>query len=164
MLAIRCSFSGKCIICRKMTLMICVFSFFILNSCSDAGPGVNSESMSRILALLQTQEEDWNKGDVDAFMLGYWNSDSLRFYNGGGMTYGWQQTLDNYKRRYPGLESMGKLHFDIDDIQILNSDIANVMGRYHLIRTDDELRGYFNLVLRQIGGDWKIISDMTCAN
>ncbi|MBU0695740.1 MAG: DUF4440 domain-containing protein, partial [Bacteroidetes bacterium] len=38
--------------------------------------------------LLETQRQDWNRGDIPAFMRGYWKSDSLMFVGKNGPTYG----------------------------------------------------------------------------
>jgi hypothetical protein len=35
------------------------------------------------------------------------------FIGKSGITYGWQKTLDNYKKGYPDKEAMGKLHFTL---------------------------------------------------
>ena len=36
-----------------------------------------------ITALLQAQDAAWNRGDIEGFMRGYWESDELRFASGG---------------------------------------------------------------------------------
>ena len=63
--------------------------------------------------VLATQNAAWNRGDVDAFMVGYWHSDSLMFIGKSGVTYGWQNTLNNYKKNYPDTATMGKLQFTL---------------------------------------------------
>lgn len=148
------------------SLLIFLIGILMFGACTN---GINkSETQTDegtvITQVLMTQQASWNQGNIDEFMLAYWNSDSLRFYNSSGMTLGWQNTLDNYKIRYPNLDAMGQLRFDIDHLEILSPEIADVMGRYHLTRTNDVLSGYFTLIFRKIDGQWKIISDMTCAN
>lgn len=66
-----------------------------------------------ILKLLDTQTAAWNKGELQGFMKGYWENDSLRFIGKSGITYGWNNTLANYKRGYPDTAAMGKLQFTI---------------------------------------------------
>ncbi|MEN9525309.1 MAG: hypothetical protein RLZZ256_693, partial [Bacteroidota bacterium] len=56
---------------------------------------------TEIRALLKKQTESWNRGDIEGFMEGYWKNDSLMFIGKSGITYGWQQTLNNYKKGYP---------------------------------------------------------------
>ena len=64
-----------------------------------------------IKEIMGKQEAAWNRGDIDAFMVGYWNSDSLMFVGSKGPTYGWDQTLANYKTGYPDVQAMGQLKF-----------------------------------------------------
>ena len=45
-----------------------------------------------ILKLLSAQVEFWNKGDVNQFMHGYWENDSLVFVGKDGVTYGYGTT------------------------------------------------------------------------
>ena len=45
-------------------------------------------------------------------MKGYWVNDSLMFI-GKSVTYGWQKTLDHYKKGYPDTAAMGKLTFNL---------------------------------------------------
>src|SRR5689334_2732823 len=50
--------------------------------------------------VLNEQTYAWNSGDIDAFMKGYWQNDSLMFVGKSGVTYGWKNTLNNYKKNY----------------------------------------------------------------
>ena len=45
-----------------------------------------SKDKEAILKLLATQVEFWNKGDVNQFMQGYWENDSLMFVGKDGVT------------------------------------------------------------------------------
>ncbi|RYG15587.1 MAG: DUF4440 domain-containing protein [Chitinophagaceae bacterium] len=112
-----------------------------------------------ILNLLETQRNDWNKGDLEAFMQAYWKSDSLLFVGKSGPTYGWQKTLDNYKRGYPSKDAMGFLTFGIKKVEFLTKDQAFVLGSWHLKRSKDELQGYYTLLFRKIKGEWKVVVD-----
>ncbi|RPD45682.1 nuclear transport factor 2 family protein [Hymenobacter sediminis] len=113
-----------------------------------------------IAQVLATQTAAWNRGDVAAFMQGYWQNDSLVFIGKSGLTYGWQPTLDNYRRSYPNAATMGQLDFTNLRIQLLSSDAAHVIGRWHLARlTAGDLQGHFLLVWRRIAGKWVIIAD-----
>lgn len=112
-----------------------------------------------ILNVLETQRSAWNKGDVEQYMQGYVKSDSLLFVGKRGPTYGWQQTLDNYKKGYPDKAAMGFLTFGIKKVEFLNKDVAFVLGSWHLKREKDEPQGFFTLLLRKIKGEWKVIVD-----
>lgn len=111
------------------------------------------------MKVLETQRQAWNRGDLEAYMQGYWHSDSLLFVGKSGPKYGWQTTLDNYKKGYPDKAAMGQLAFDILKVQLLNKSNAFVLGAWHLKREKDALGGYFTLLLRKIKGEWKVVSD-----
>lgn len=114
-----------------------------------------------IRRVLATQEADWNRADIEAFMEGYWKSDSLMFIGARGVTYGWQPTLDSYKKGYPNADAMGKLTFTIYSLQVLSAESAYVIGKWHLARAKDEVGGHFTLLWKKIGGKWVIVADHT---
>ncbi len=136
----------------------------LLSSCNNntSTPKSRTNEREEIKKVMKMQEEAWNNGDIKKFMEGYWKNDSLKFVGSKGITYGWQTTLDNYKKSYPDTTIMGKLHFDIDLIEKLGEDTYYLIGRYKLQREKDEPSGYFNLIWKNINGNWKIITDMTC--
>lgn len=70
----------------------------------------------KIESLLAKQVEAWNEGNLEKFMETYWNSEKLSFVGSHGPTFGWQQTLNNYKKGYPDKAAMGNLKFTILDI------------------------------------------------
>ena len=115
-----------------------------------------------ILETLDRQTTDWNAGHIDKFMSGYWQSDSLTFVGKAGVTYGYQATLDNYKKRYPDRASMGSLKFDILELDFPAPNVAYVIGRFHLTRpTVGNAEGHFTLLWRKIKNRWVIVSDHT---
>lgn len=133
-----------------------VLLFFVLSIGAHAQE--NKDQLA-IRALLEKQRQAWNTGNLEAFMAGYWKSDNLLFVGKNGPTYGWQQTLDNYKKGYPDKSAMGTLTFDIRKVELLSGDSAFVLGGWHLKRESDEPHGYFTLVLRKIKGLWLVVSD-----
>ena len=70
-------------------------------------------SKEEITKMLIQDAKYWSEGNLGAFMESYIKSDSLVFVGSRGLTYGWQQTLDNYKKGYPTKEHMGTLSFDL---------------------------------------------------
>ncbi|MFN6260175.1 MAG: YybH family protein [Bacteroidota bacterium] len=112
-----------------------------------------------ILDLLDTQTAAWNKGDLQGFMKGYWENDSLRFIGKSGITYGWSNTLANYKRGYPDTAAMGKLNFTILVVKKLSPRYYEVVGKWYLKRSIGDASGHYTLLLRKIKGSWVIVSD-----
>ena len=91
--------------------------------------------------------------------IGYWRSDKLKFVSDDRITYGWQQTLDNYKKTYGTTGKRGILTFSDLDITVLSKDAAFVVGSWHLKREKDDPKGKFTLLWRKIGGKWLIVTD-----
>jgi len=118
-----------------------------------------SSAEKEIRAVLALQDAEWNKGNVEGFMQTYWKSDSLMFIGKNGVTYGWQQTLDNYKKSYPDTAAMGHLRFEFVQIKQLSSTACFVAGKWFLARTIGNVNGAFTLLLRKIKGEWVIVAD-----
>jgi uncharacterized protein (TIGR02246 family) len=120
--------------------------------------GQNAEE-TKVRQLLTTQTRAWNKGDIEGFMQTYWKSDSLMFIGKSGVTRGWQQTLENYKKGYPDTAAMGKLSFDIITVEQLSQESFFVVGKWMLKRSMGDLSGHYTLLLRKINGQWVIVAD-----
>jgi ketosteroid isomerase-like protein len=112
-----------------------------------------------IRKILNDQTKAWNRGNVEEFMQGYWRNDSLMFIGSNGINWGWQKTLENYKRRYPDTAAMGQLSFDIILIKKLSPEFYYVVGKWMLNRNIGDLNGYYNLLFKKIKGQWLIIAD-----
>jgi len=116
-----------------------------------------------ISAVLSAQQTAWNRGDVDAFLVGYWRSPELTFSGSSGVARGWDAVLARYKKNYPDRAAMGQLNFSDLEFRFLGPDAALVLGKWHLQREKDELGGVFTLVLQRFPEGWKIIHDHTSA-
>src|SRR5713226_4243322 len=64
-----------------------------------------------INAILSAQQSAWNRGDVDAFLVGYWHSPELTFSGSSGVARGWDGVRARYKKTYPDKAAMGQLDF-----------------------------------------------------
>ena len=116
-----------------------------------------------ISAVLNAQQTAWNRGDVDAFLAGYWHSPELTFSGSSGVARGWDGVLTRYKKNYPDRAAMGQLDFSDLEFRFLGPDAALVLGRWHLKRETDDLGGVFTLVWQRFPEGWKIIHDHTSA-
>jgi ketosteroid isomerase-like protein len=114
-----------------------------------------------ITTILDDQQAAWNRGDVDAFMKGYWNSPELTFAGSSGITRGWQPVLDRYRKNYPDQQAMGKLDFSALEVRPLGKNATLVLGRWRLKRASGELGGVFTLVFQHFPEGWRIIHDHT---
>src|SRR5260370_4282876 len=120
----------------------------------------DSEAIS---AVLRAQQTAWNRGDVDAFLVGYWRSPELTFSGSSGVARGWDSVRARYKANYPDKDAMGQLDFSELEFRFLGPDAALVLGRWHLKREKDDLGGAFTLVWQRFPEGWKIVHDHTSA-
>jgi hypothetical protein len=135
-----------------------IFACLLLFACQNPTPS-DMKAEEKITTVLAEQQECWNKGNIDCFMEGYWKSDSLRFIGKSGINLGWQATLDNYEKSYPDKAAMGKLEFDILNLEPMGTENYLVTGKWKLIRTKDEPNGLFTLIWKRFGDEWEIIYD-----
>lgn len=137
---------------RHFILLVAILTTFFSSECQTKDELLIRNSMLE-------QERAWNAGDLERFMQPYWMSDSLMFIGKSGVTYGWLNTLNNYKKGYPDTAAMGKLHFDILHIKRLSVLYFSVVGKWHLTRSIGNVGGHFTLLFRKIKNKWVIISD-----
>jgi ketosteroid isomerase-like protein len=123
-------------------------------------PGSDDEAAIR--KVMEDQRMAWNNYDLEGFMQGYWRSEELKFYGSNGVTYGWDNTLDRYKKAYPSKEHTGTLKFVLNEISKINKGSYYVMGEYHLERSVGNADGIFMIIFKKIDGEWKIIADTSC--
>jgi hypothetical protein len=118
-----------------------------------------TKDQNDILNVLSTQQTAWNTGNIDQFMEGYWKSDSLMFIGKTGITYGWQNTLNNYKKGYPDTAAMGNLNFTILKVNKIDANNYFVVGKWFLKRSIGDVGGHFTLVFKRLKKQWIIVAD-----
>ena len=132
-------------------LIFFLFSFFPNH--------ITLDNASIIEGKLFNQAKCWNEGDIDCFMEDYWHDDSLMYIGKNGITYGWQNTLDNYKRKYPSKKEMGQLTFTIVTLEKLNKNHYFMVGKWFLKREIGDVGGHFSLIWKKVNGRWVIVAD-----
>lgn len=133
-----------------------LFLFFVAINSSVFSQDKNEKAIRKIL---EDQNAAWNKGNLDSFMIGYWQNDSLMFIGKSGPTYGYNKTLENYKKGYPDTAHMGKFTSTIISIKKLSNDYYFVLGKWFLKRTVGDAGGHYTLLFKKINSQWKIIVD-----
>jgi beta-aspartyl-peptidase (threonine type) len=137
--------------------------------------------------VLKDQDDAWNRGDLEGFMKGYWNSADLTFYSGDTPRKGYDETFKRYRKRYQDHEQepmtypemvavmmaryrqqnpapdreMGKLTFSDLNIELLGPDSAFVRGRWQLMISRGKIGGLFTLIMKRFPEGWRIIHDHT---
>ena len=138
---------------KKILLSIIVLQFYTIT--------LSAQSKDEILVrnVLKESVIDWNSGNIENFMKSYWKNDSLMFIGNDGITYGWQKTMDSYKKGYPDTATMGKLSFDILEVKRLSVIYFFVVGKWHLTRSIGDIGGAFTLIFKRVKNKWVIVAD-----
>jgi ketosteroid isomerase-like protein len=116
-----------------------------------------------ILEVLNHQQASWNRGDVDAFLEGYWHSPELTFSGTSGIARGWDAVRARYQKNYADRDTMGQLDFSALEFRFLGPDGAMVLGHWHLTRIKGDVGGVFTLIWQRFPEGWLIIHDHTSA-
>ncbi|MDA9669404.1 nuclear transport factor 2 family protein [Flavobacteriaceae bacterium] len=139
---------------------------FLLLTCNlvSAQKIVSKKDSLSIVNILFNQQQNWNNGDIDAFMEGYMKTNKLVFSGASGPIYGWKSTRNRYKKTYSNRILMGKLKFDVLNMSRLSSDVVQLQGKFYLTREVEDSSGYFTLTWLKRNGKWLIISDHTSSS
>jgi beta-aspartyl-peptidase (threonine type) len=137
----------------------------ILVAARSQGQPDRDDTARAVRAVLDRQVVDWNRGDLDQFLGGYWKSPEVVFQSGGQRFDGWEAMRDRYRRRYQAEgRSMGRLEFSSLDIVPLGPEAALARGRWRLTMPDGSRPGgLFTVVFRKLPEGWKIVHDHTSA-
>ncbi|HTQ63643.1 MAG TPA: hypothetical protein VMI12_02545 [Puia sp.] len=139
---------------RKIPLCL-LFVFLFFEAFSQSGDELE------VRKVLDGQVNSWNRGNIEDFMKSYWQNDSLIFIGHGGITYGYKNTLNNYKKNYDDTTKMGKLSFDLLQVKRLSSEYYFVIGNWLLKRSIGNIGGTFSLLFMKTKSGWVIITDHT---
>ncbi len=144
-------------------MKICLHSLVVLVICGVNAWGSPTAPTEEIRQVIVKQQDAWNRGDLEAFMTGYWNSPDLTFFSGARESKGWQAALDRYKKSYQSAgHEMGKLEFSDLRIEMLGPEAAFVRGEFHLTMSDGKTpHGLFTLIFRRFPEGWKIVHDQS---
>lgn len=150
---------------RLFTRVLFAVAILLMSVVPLASAQGNSKSAEKdaIIAMLNKQAVDWNRGDLEAFATGYKNSPDILFV-GRTMRRGYDQMLAGYRSSFPTKDAMGTLTFSNLEVQPLDEHFATVTGRFHLERTaagGGDAGGYYLLVVEKTPSGWKIIRDAT---
>lgn len=144
-------------------LFLAVFlgTLFFAPHARPAPDNLKQADRTAILAVLTSQQNDWNKGDIRGFMSGYWNSSELTFAGTRGFTRGWQPVMTRYEKTYGDKATMGTLDFQELELRSLGPDAVLVLGKWHLQRQAGDVGGIFTLVFQRFPEGWRIVHDHT---
>jgi beta-aspartyl-peptidase (threonine type) len=143
--------------------LVVLFALGLRSGRQTKAAEMREQDREAITAVLNAQQAAWNRGDVDAFLVGYWHSPELTFSGSSGVSRGWDGVMARYKKNYPDRAAMGQLDFSELEFHWLGRDAALVLGRWHLKRDKGDIGGVFSLVWQRFPEGWKIVHDHTSA-
>jgi len=82
---------------RRLLLIL----FLLTSGLALQAQGLSNSDEQAIRDILERQRQCWNEGDIECFMIGYWESDELRFMGKKGVTKGFKATKERYYKSYP---------------------------------------------------------------
>ena len=141
-------------------LLRCTLLFAILISINTV-VSAQSKDVKDIIALMRTEEEVWNRGDIDAYVNLYAPGDSTRmiYFGGSGVTRGKDSILAFYKKYWPK-EKMGHLTLQHDGIEKISNEYYYVSGFFTVsYPSGKEVKGRFSGLVKKIKGKWYLYTD-----
>ncbi|MCG8474326.1 MAG: hypothetical protein MI784_02455 [Cytophagales bacterium] len=155
----------------KKQLFFLAFVFFYI-ACTDnrtyetkqaslTSENLHSKMKKEITMAMNQQAAGWNRGNLTAYMNGFWKSDSLLFISGEGLSFGWQQILEGFQRGYPDKNALGRLIYSEQQFTPAGPKSCFVVGKWRIVKKDRTRAGYYSLLWKKINGQWKIIADHT---
>ena len=130
------------------------------------------EAREGATAVLTTQAEAWNAGDLEAFCTVY--ASDASYLSPAGITRGRQAILERYRERFPDRGAMGTLSFEVVETRpaagvevTMLGDAApgrvhgvSIVARWRLEYPDrDAAEGLTLIVLRRRGDAWEMVQD-----
>jgi uncharacterized protein (TIGR02246 family) len=129
-----------------------------------ASPSQDATSQARadVEALVRTQVDAWNRGDLEAFCAVY--AEDVLFISPGGVTRGRAQVLERYKKKYPDAKARGVLTIDVVESRAVPTNDAvntvSVVGKWKVARQGQKsLSGHTLIVFQRQPEGWKLVQD-----
>jgi ketosteroid isomerase-like protein len=134
------------------------FVYLLISSSVSASP---AGDVKHVAETMQAMTMAWNKGDLNAFVSYYKNSNTSTYVS-STIIVGYKNIAERYRTHYPDRHAMGKLSVSNLRIQLLSPVYAMVIGNWLLRRTGKhEIGGVFTLLWENTGKGWKIVVDHT---
>jgi uncharacterized protein (TIGR02246 family) len=118
-----------------------------------------TDDHQHIRMLFEMSCAAWNRGDIDGYLAGYWQSDKLRWVSEGTVWYGFEAIASAFKGRFGAPGDMGRLEVANLEIQLLGERDALVFGVWTQTTDAAGRHGVFTVHVKKIDGRWLIVSD-----
>ena len=126
----------------------------------EAGGADTGSVRSQISTMLERSAGAWNRGDLDAFVSDYLDSDRTTYIGRRGVIHGRAAIRAVYAPRFTTPGAQDSLSFDRLEVDSLAPGVINVIAEYVLSRGDSTVaRGPTSLVMEWVDGRWQIVHD-----
>ena len=147
----------------KKYIILILITFYVSSFAQNKknlGIYYSAKEEKEILNVMDNQVKEWNAGSLEGYMSGFWNSDSLRMVSKVGIQYGWNLTLDMYKRSIKSKDQMGTLHLRAEALDFLNKNVVFIIGRWE-VENKEKVGGHYTQIWKKLNGKWVITVDHT---
>ena len=142
---------------KNPLLLAAILAFLVAGRASAQTPQTGAEK--EILAAMNAATEQWNKGDLDAYMSLYDPSATMMLAAG---RVGLDSIRGMYVKYYfPGGHPKQELAYDTYQLTMLGKDYALLTGRF-ILKANDKYptrKGTFSLTMIRRKDGWKILHD-----
>lgn len=124
----------------------------------NAASGPDLEA--RVRSMLDSSSAGWNRGDLDAFMAAYRESEQTTYVGASGLHRGHESIRQRYAPRFGSGAERDSLRFEDLQVREVADGVAVGVARWILHR-DREITGSgpFTMVLERTGDGWRIVHD-----
>jgi hypothetical protein len=100
----------------------------------------------------------WNRGDIEAALLAYWDSPMMTWVSKSGVDYGYTAFADALRKDFADPKSMGTYSAEILDARDLGPDANQIVFRWKIMRGEKRLMGGISTqIWRRIDGQWRAV-------
>jgi beta-aspartyl-peptidase (threonine type) len=153
---------------RAITLLLAA----AIAACRTGGETTASGSNSSVVTLasqitsqLNRAADNWNRGDLEAFLSDYAPESTTTFVDGRRARHGFEFIRQNYAPRFAPGARRDSLRFEEIEARYLNPGLALVTARFVLTRRGlVTASGPFTLVMQQRPAGWRILHDHTSSD
>jgi uncharacterized protein (TIGR02246 family) len=117
-----------------------------------------------IRARFEEGTEAWNRGDLDAYLAGYWDSEETRWISRGTIIRGVDAIRAAYKSLFDSPEKMGKFEVTDWEIEVLTDGDALVVGKWSHSAGPLVRQGVFTVHMKKLQEEWVVVTDHTSAS
>lgn len=142
----------------QLILLLFICTFNIVSA--QENDKIHNKAEKRILENFDEIVRCWNNQDLDCYMKAYSTKDELQTINKGGVTFGYDKILNNFKKHFPK-DKMGILSFDNFNFRKLTNRLYFVTGKFYLKSKDKEkpFSSWFSVIMKRYNGQWFIVTD-----